>query len=177
MSTVFSQENWEFTKRAHLAAQRQFYPLMFPGGVTFEDTTKTAQDLDYAIDCQLSIAIPDLRAPIRLSVQERFRNPRDMGYGDITVTEWNLNTNEPSEIHKLGAQMFVYGFYDKFRDHICLAVAVDVGLLQWALSHGRITYKRQSRGDQSFLGFSYQVLHELGAVLFIHDDRAEEEAA
>lgn len=177
MSTVFSQERWEFTKRAHLAAQRQFYPLLFPRGVTFEDTTKTARDLDYAIDCELSIVVPDLRAPIRLSVQERFRNPRDIRYGDITVTEWNLDTNEPSEIHKLGAQMFVYGFYDKANDHIRLAVAVDIPLLQWALAHGEIAYERRRRGDQSFLGFSFRALHELGAILFFHDARAEEHAA
>lgn len=177
MSTVFSQKRYEFTKRAHAAAQRQFYPLMFPGGITFEDTTKTVQDLDYAIDCQLSVVIPDLRAPIRLSVQERFRNPSGEGYGDITVTEWNLDTNEPSEIHKLGAQMFVYGFYDEAKDHIRLAVAVDVALLQWALAHGEITYGRRRRGDQSFLGFSFRALHQLGAVLFIHDDRAAAAAA
>lgn len=177
MSTVFSQERWEFTKKAHLAAQRQFYARMYPGGVAFEDTTKTAQDLDYAIDCQLAVTIPDFRAPIRISVQERFRKPHEMHWGDITVTEWNLDTNEPSEMHKLGAQMFVYGFYDEADDRILLAVAVDVGLMQWALAHDEISYVRRRRGDQSFLGFNFRALHEIGAVLFIHDDRAAEGVA
>lgn len=171
MTTVFSEKRWEFTKSAHHAARSQLYERMWPHGVEFEDTTKTAHDLDYAIDCQLAVTVPDLRAPIRISVQERFREPRWMKYGDITVTEWNLDTNEPSEVHKLGAQMFVYGFYDKQSDHICLAVAIDVGYLQWALGHGEIVYGRRNRGDQSFLGFGFRDLERIGAVLYRHDDR------
>lgn len=171
MSTVFSQKRWEFTKRAHLAAQRQFYPLMFPYGVEFLDTTKTVQDLNYAIDCQLSVQVRGLRGPILYFVQERFRTPSHERFGDITITEWNLNTNEPSELHKLGAQLFVYGFYDEVRDHIRLAIAVDVPLLQQALVEDRLQYKRQRRGDQSFLAFDFCEVEALGAVLFRHDDR------
>src|SRR5690554_5255374 len=52
MKTAFSRDRYEFTKRAHLAAQQQFYPRMFPHGVDFEDVTQTAHDLEYAIDCQ-----------------------------------------------------------------------------------------------------------------------------
>lgn len=133
MRTSFSQQRWEFTKRAHLAAQREFYPRMFPTGVAFEDTTSTTRDLDYAIDCQLAIDIPGLRAPIRLSVQERFRKPEEMHWGDVTITEWNLASGEPSELHKLGAQVFVYGFYDDPGDRILFAVALDVALVQWGL--------------------------------------------
>ncbi|MGH3447089.1 MAG: hypothetical protein ACRDP4_05655 [Nocardioidaceae bacterium] len=171
MSTVFSQGRWEFTKKAHVAAETQFYPLMWPGGVAFEDVTKTAQDLDYAIDCQLAVTVDGLKAPIRMSIQERFRQPEGMDYGDITVTEWNLDTNLPSELHKLGAQMFVYGFYDESCDHIVLAVAVDVGLMQWALAHDELPYVRRRRGDQSFLGFRFGALRKLGAVLHVHDRR------
>lgn len=171
MPTIFSQKRWEFTKNAHLAAREQFYAQMYQHGVEFEDTTKTAQDLDYAIDCQLAVTVPDLRAPIRVSVQERFREPQEMHWGDITVTEWNLATGQPSELHKLGAQMFVYGFYDKTANHICLAVAIDVGFMQWALSHGELEWTRGNRVDQSFLGFSFRALHDLGAVLYVHDRR------
>lgn len=171
MSTVFSQKRWEFTKKAHAAAERQFYPLMYPAGVAFEDTTNTAHDLEYAIDCQLAVTIDGLRAPIRMSVQERFRKPEEMHWGDITVTEWNLDTDQPSEMHKLGAQLFVYGFYDEPADRITLALTVDVGLMQWALANRKITWKRNSRGDQSFLGFDFKELDRIGAVLFIRDFR------
>lgn len=177
MKTAFSQKRMDFTKRAHLAAQTQFYPKMYPRGVEFTDTVNTVRDLEYAIDCQLAITIKDLRAPISLAVQERFRQPSEMHWGDITVTEWNLASNQPSELHKLGAQMFVYGFYDEDVDHIDLAVAVDVGLMQWALANGELEYERRNRGDQSFLGIKYAALMSLGAVLFTHDDRSRRGAA
>ena len=177
MKTTFSQRRMDFTKRAHLAAQTQFYPKMYPAGVEFLDTVGTVRDLEYAIDCQLAITVRDLRAPISLAVQERFRQPHEMHWGDITVTEWNLASDQPSELHKLGAQMFVYGFYDDERDRICLAVAVDVGLMQWALANGELGYERRRRGDQSFLGIKYTALKELGAVLFTYDDRARQEVA
>lgn len=179
MKTVFSEANMGFTKRAHLAAQTQFYSRMYPAGVEFVDAVGTARDLEYAIDCQLAITVKGLRAPISMAVQERFRRPSDgaMKYGDITVTEWNLASNQPSELHKLSAQMFVYGFYDETADHILLAVAVDVGFLQWALAHDEIRYVRQKRGDQSFLGFQFRDLQALGAVLFVHDERAGQEKA
>lgn len=178
MKTVFSPERFEFTKRAHLAAQGQFYPLMYPHGVEFEDTTKTAQDLDYAIDCKLAITLPDesFRAPISMAVQERFRDPKEMHWGDITITEWNLASGQPSELHKLGAQMFVYGFYDDTNDRIVFATAIDVGLMQWALSHGYIKYERRKRGDQSFIGLKYKALDDIGAVLYTHDARAKRAA-
>jgi len=177
MRTAFSQERMDFTRRAHAAARQQFYPLMFPGCVTFEDTVNTTRDLDYAIDCQLAVCVDGLRGPIRFAIQERFRQPQEIHWGDITVTEWNLASNEPSELHKLGAQLFVYGFYDSDTDQICLAVAVDVGLMQWALAHDEIKYERRRRGDQSFLGFKFYALREIGAVLFVHDQRAQEGVA
>ncbi|HET9258460.1 MAG TPA: hypothetical protein VFO16_25140, partial [Pseudonocardiaceae bacterium] len=65
----------------------------------FEDTTSTVRDLDYAIDCQLAVTIPKFQAPIRLSVQERYRKPDDLHYGDVTITEWNLASGQPSELH------------------------------------------------------------------------------
>lgn len=175
--TVFSRERFAFTQRAHAAARQQLYPLMYPGGVAFHDVTKTARDLDYAIDCELDVTVTGLRGPVRIGVQERFRTPQNLHYGDVSITEWNLATDRPSELHKLGAHMFVYGFYDAERDHICLAVAVDVGLLQWALAHDELAYERRYRGDQSFVVFKFAALRDLGAVLYVHDRRNGEEVA
>jgi hypothetical protein len=181
MSTAFSPQRFEFTKRAHLAAQRQFYEAMFPHGVEFTDTTQTAHDLEYAIDCQLAVTLPGdgFRAPIRFGVQERFREPRwmDPRFGDVTITEWNLATNQPSELHKLGAQMFVYGFYDEKRDKILYAAAVDVAFMQYALAHGDIDFIRKPRGDQSFIGLHISALRAIGAVMFERDNRAQEQAS
>lgn len=162
----------EFTKRAHTAAEGQFYEPMFPGRrIVFEDTVGTVRDLEYAIDCQLAVTVPDLRAPIRFSVQERWREPAAMRYGDVTITEWNSASGQPSELHKLGAHLFVYGFYDEHTDQILLGVAVDIPVLLRELALGRLQYRRQSRLDQTFLGFDVKQLRQHGAVIFERDRR------
>lgn len=169
MKTAFSEERMVFTKKAHIAAQRQFYSHMYPAGVEFEDTVQTKLDLEYAIDCQLALTVRGMRAPVRMSVQERYRKPHEMHYGDVTITEWNLASNQPSELHKLSAQMFVYGFYDELNDQIVAAVAVDVGLMQYALANGYIGYDRRRRVDQSFLGFKVGDLEDIGALVYSHN--------
>lgn len=135
--------------------------------------TTLIADLEYAIDCQVAVTVDGLRAPIRFAVQERWREPEAMRWGDITITEWNQASNEPSELHKLGAQLFVYGFYDKATDHVVLAVAIDVAKVLYALALGKLAYRRQSRLDQSFLGFSFQDIGAAGAVIFDIDYRPQ----
>ena len=156
------------SKRASIAAQSQFYPLLFPNRVLkFEDVTKTVADLEYAIDVQVAVDAPHLRAPLRFSVQERWRT--DLGamqWGDVTVTEWNLDTGQPSELHKLAAHLFVYGFYDKEEDKIVAAAAVEVARMLRALSLGKLAPTRKLRGDQSFLAFALDELESVGAVIF-----------
>lgn len=156
------------SKRASTAAQSQFYPLLFPGrALKFEDVTKTVQDLEYAIDVQVAVDAPHLRAPLRFSVQERWRTDlAAMQWGDVTVTEWNLDTGRPSELHKLGAHLFVYGFYDKEGDRIVAAAAVEVPRMLRALSLGKLAPVRKLRGDQSFLAFTLTELEGVGAVIF-----------
>lgn len=165
--TTFSQARMDDSKLAHLAAQQQFYPLLFPKrALKFEDVTKTVQDLEYAIDVQVAVDLPQLRAPLRFSVQERWRLDLDARfYGDVTVTEWNLDSNLPSELHKLAAQLFVYGFYDKDNDHIAAAVAIEVPRMLRALAIGKLKYTQRRRGDQSFLGFGLRDLENIGAVI------------
>jgi len=162
----------EFTKRAHLAAREQFYALMFPGRpFEFVDTVGTVRDLEYAIDCQMAVSVDGLRAPLNFAIQERWREPEAMQYGDITITEWNLASDGPSELHKLGAHLFVYGFYDKQADRILAGVAVDVLSVLRALAVGGLTYRREKRVDQTFLGFGMRDLQRLGAVVFQLDNR------
>lgn len=167
MSTTFSASRMEDSHLAHLAAQEQFYPLLFPKvALAFEDTVKTVKDMEYAVDCIVAISLKQLRAPLQLSVQERWRTDLEaMSWGDITVTEWNLDTDLPSELHKLGAQLFVYGFYDKPADRIVAAIAVDVPRMVLALSIGKLKPNRRRRGDQSFVGFGVHDLEATGAVI------------
>lgn len=169
MRTTYSAERAAFSQRAHLCAQRVFYPAMYPTiAIAFEDTVKTIQDLEYAIDCQLALSSPDFRAPIRVSVQERFRRPEEMHWGDVTITEWNLASDQPSELHKLGAQLFVYGFYDEHRDDLVFATAIDVLVMQTLLVREILPFVRKSRGDQHFIGVQYRDLNRAGAVRYTH---------
>lgn len=169
MSTAFSRRNYEDSHAAHLAARTQFYPLLFPGcELSFEDVTKTALDMDYAIDCKIALTNPqlDLRAPVWFSVQERWRF--DLAWvsaGDVTVTEWNLATDLPSELHKLGAHLLVYGFYDQEAGRVVCAAVIDVPRLLLALALGTLPFKRRRRGDQSFLAFRIAALRECQAVI------------
>lgn len=172
MRTSFSAERMGFTKRAHIAAREQFYAPMFDGlPLSFEDTGSTIRDLDYAVDCIVAVTVEGLRAPLRFAVQERWREPEFMRYPDITITEWNLPTAQPSELHKFGAHVFVYGFYDSAEDRIVAAVAVDVLVLLRELACGRVTYTRNSRVDQTFVAFKVGDLRRIGAVVFGIDNR------
>jgi hypothetical protein len=174
VKTAFDPERMDFTKRAHLAAQAQLYPKMFPERrVEFVDTVATVQDLDYAIDCRLAVTVPDFRAPLYFAVQERWREPEWEHHGDVTVTEWNLSSDQPSELHKLGAHVFVYGFYDDAADRVRLAVAVDVAIMLRELACGRLPFERRRRrgGDQSFLCLRCRDLYSVGAVIFKLDQR------
>lgn len=167
MSTVFDSRRFDDSHRAHLAAQKQFYPELFYGWpLEFEDVTKTKEDLDYAIDVQVSVTMPGLRAPLRFAVQERWRfDLGAMRHGDITVTEWNLDTNLPSELHKLGAHLFVYGFYDKEADQIAAAIAASVPHMLRGLLNGT-PYRRRNRGDQSFVALQLEHLKKTHAILY-----------
>lgn len=172
MKTTFSEQRMDFSKRAHQAARSQFYGRMFPElPLVFEDTVGTIRDLEYAIDCQVAVTVPGLRASLGFSVQERWRKPQEMHWGDVTITEWNRASNQPSELHKLGAQLFVYGFYDEDADSILAGVAINVLTVLLKLANGTLNYTRRSRLDQTFLGFGVRQLRAVGAVAFEVDNR------
>lgn len=170
--TAFSGENFDFSTRAHYAAERQFYPGLWPGAtVRFVDTTKAEADLGYAVDCIALVSLPDTeaRGPVQFFIQERWRRyePRYAKYRDMTVTEWNLQTNQPSELYKLGAQLFVYGLYNAATDTIESALAVDIVRMQLANVRGQLHYTRSKRAgrDQSFIAIEWDHLAELDAVV------------
>jgi hypothetical protein len=84
------------------------------------------------------------------------------------VTEWNLRTNQPSELHKLAAQLFVYGFYDESQDKIVDGYAIDICRMQHCNARGELKYERRRRGngDQSFIAIELDHLDEIQALMF-----------
>jgi len=170
-TTAYSTANAAFSQSAHVAAAAQFYPQMWPGNtLKFYNCTGRDLDLQHGIDRVAEVSLPDpqARGPVRFYIQERFRRPDCHGFRDITITEWNLGTDQPSELHKLGAQLFVYGFFNEHTRKIEGAIAVDVCRLQSANVTGTLKYTREKHGagDQSFIGVQWDHLHDLGAVMF-----------
>lgn len=134
--TPYTQGNADFSNSAHMAARRTFYPAMF--GVTATDidwdsstllaTGERGQVLDgeMGIDRIALVTVDGLRAPLRLTVQERFRRPQYQNCLEATITEWLHNSNRPSELHKIAANFFVYGFYDATQDILLRAVTLNM---------------------------------------------------
>ena len=85
---------------------------------------------------------------------------------DITFTEWNTRSNLPSELYKMKAQLFVYGFYDDQEDAISEVVAVNVAGFVVALSRGRLKYdiRTNTRTGQTFMAVLATDLRAAGCV-------------
>lgn len=173
--TEFSRENFEFTKSAHLAAREQIYPKLFPNArrLQYVDTTKATEDLKYAVDCIVAVTVDGFRAPLKFFVQERWREPKYIPMQDVTVTEWNTKTDLPSELHKIAAHYFVYGYYERSTNKIVEAVIVNVPQMLKGLADGAIKYTGEERisKDQDFIGISWDELIRNDAITLstIHD--------
>lgn len=169
--TAFSQSNWDKTHAAHLAAREQFYPQLWPNAVKIEylDTTGAIEDLQYGIDAIVAVTSPDtkLRGPIKFFIQERFREPYYRRFNDATITEWNTKTDVPSELHKIAAHIFVYGYYDMARNLITEAVAIDVPRVLHEIARANLKYVRSPRitNDQTFIGISFKDLQRVNAIM------------
>lgn len=172
MKTPFSAANSDFSKQAHQAAMHQVYPHIFSGQsikriasrATLLDMGPQERILDGAmgIDYIIEVHHKGLILPIETTVQERFRRPHYAGRKDITITEWNYQTNLPSELYKIKAELFVYGYYDQDRDTCFDWVVVYPAKLKSAILNDAISYSRASnpRTNQSFLAFKYDDLRQ-----------------
>lgn len=175
MVTRFDPDRKEHSDIAHIAAQKLIYPYVFGEDniIRFEDTTLDSQDIDARnkiLDGELGIdriihvspirCSVDLNKPMIVTVQERFRDKAYSDHCDITVTEWNHATNLPSEIHKLAAQLFVYGYFDYDNGDFVDSICVNVPSLILATAKNQIIWKRQGNDKrQTFLTATFNQLH------------------
>lgn len=176
MGTLFHRDRAEFSNRAHQAAQRLLYPQIF--GVPFTnlefeeegtllDIGKRGQALDgeMGIDRVAKVPAKDFLAPLIITSQERFRLPkyyhnrRDRCH-DVTITEWNEKTDLPSELYKLAADLFLYGFFDEDQCDFLDAIAFWVGPVKAALIRGVLQWKREyyEAKQQTFIGLCFDDL-------------------
>lgn len=176
--TPYNPKRAAFSEEAHLLAQSIVYPHLFAArkeDLTFENTnidigTARSKILDgeMAIDRIVRVSVPNLAAPLVFTVQERFRKIRFARYQDITVTEWNVSSNLPSELFKITSGFFIYGYYNEVARQLGEVIAVDVPEFLRQIATGNLPYKRRTKagGSQTFLTFSFCDLETSGALVF-----------
>jgi len=175
--TPFSITNYEFSNLAHEDAKTSIYPHLFnctPDALTFEDMSEGDKwrkwDVERSIDRVVSVNTTRTRAPLVIEVQERFRRVDYAHMRDLTLSEWNNNTNIPSEMFKIRAGIFLCGYYDPqngFGEVVAVAtqallIAIASGMMEIEDKHRRLN----KRSNQDFLAFKFDTLIKAGCVVW-----------
>lgn len=178
MATPFSSQQKAFSDKAHLLARHVLYPSIFnvsADKLTFEDQGDIATDARYkaldgemAIDRLVKVTLEKFRSPLTFTVQERFRKPEYAKYRDLTITEWNTWTKRESELYKLHASLFLYGYYNELNDRFVEAICANVPALMMAIATNSIRYTHETKknGSQTFIGLKFDDMHRAGVMQF-----------
>jgi hypothetical protein len=172
--TLYQVENAKFSNIAHKAARNQIYPLIFKTtNLEFEDTLlamgerERILDGEMGVDRIVKVSVKTLHAPLIFTVQERFRRPEFAKYKDLTITEWNNASNLPSELYKINAGIFLYGYFDENSDRFLDAIAINVTDLLLVITRQKIKFDFQmNKKQQSFFAFSFDDLKSSGVVVY-----------
>jgi hypothetical protein len=185
--TRYDKHNGDFSNRAHEAAKRLLYPsifnvpfsaLEFESTLLEQDAKSKLLDGQMGIDRLVRVRVDSLPAPLEFAIQERFRRVRFMNYKDLTITEWNYASGIKSELYKIKAGMFLYGYYDEQTSSFPDAICINTDGLKYALISGNISYvRRRNKKQQSFLAFKFVNLHDASVVMYRHLNKAKTKGA
>lgn len=161
---------------AHYAARRQLYPRIFQTAeeqLSFEDVTmgcsQRGQILDgeMGVDRIVRVTVRELHAPLVFTVQERFRRTQYAHFRDITITEWNHASGSPSELYKITAGLFLYGYFDDRRCRFADAICVNVTDTLMAIASGKLllTWGKNVK-QQTFIACTFDDLDRAGLIRF-----------
>ena len=188
--TLYSKNDRNHTEAAHLLARELIYPEFFgcdADKIEYRDgidyITRTGEpntlplawcDSWMAIDRILRVPAPTLhRKYVEMTIQERFERAPAASHRNISVTEFNTATGNPSELYKIKSLYFVSGYYDevanKFvgKTHIC-----STERILKAVQDGRLRYyTKDNHKNQTFVTFGYEDLMSVDAVLMVFDFR------
>jgi len=175
MHTPYSHANQNFSDAAHAAAQSLIYPSLFECDqslIGFESSSvsdggeKAILDGQMAVDRLVKVTVGGLREPIEHMIQERFRKPSFAKFRDITITEWNHASGKKSELYKLKAGIFLYGYFNEATNDFGEVIAVDTAKLLVAITTQSIpfTLQHNPRSRQDFICFKFDLLHDSGLV-------------
>lgn len=191
MRTGYSEQDRALTEKAHLAARRMIYPEFF--GCDPDRIEYNEQGIEYinrhhnrsilpiewldswmSIDRILRVPAPVPLGYVEFTIQERFERGTAEKWRNISITHFNLATENPSEFYKIKAHYFVSGYFDADESkmvgkaHVCnverILKAVQSGALKF--------YKNNNHKNQDFLTFGYDDLESVGAVLMCADFRS-----
>lgn len=170
LSTPFSRVNADFSTLAHRQACELVYPRFFDvalNQLSVEDVTgvNNALDTELGVDRVIQVTTQSLHRPLTFTVQERFRRPQYKKYRDITLTEWNHNSDLPSELYKIHADYFLYAYFDEDAGRfVGETVIVNVPSLKRRLGAAQIEWGRQEnpRSNQVFMSLTFDELRRVG---------------
>jgi hypothetical protein len=153
---------------AHEAARSCIYPQLWPGRqIRIESAVGSDLDYDHGIDYVVRVPLPGCRYPLRITIQERFRDPELVEYfRDVTITEANTDTGNEAELSKIGAKLFIYGAWDSPQREFRWVLACYADRIIYELSIGRLPFERiPSNGKgQSFIAIKWRELSANGCV-------------
>lgn len=191
MMTPFSIANRDLSQSGHLKAREVIYPALFANRIkhgdqlTYEDTCiwngergqvldgEQATDRIIYLYCRRFANQPkgyeDAESALRripLTVQERFRDPVHQNNQDLTITVWNPHSRTPSEMFKLMAQWFLYGYYDLATDTHAQTLLVNVSDMMMGIIYGSLSFKscENPRTKQPFVAIPFEALYAHKAV-------------
>ena len=176
MQTPYSQTNQTFSDSAHMVARSALYPRLFnckENMLTFEDTSlgmsdrATILDGEMGIDRIVNVSVPSLHGPLVFTIQERFRRQKFSSFTDITITEYNRDTGHLSELYKMNAGLFVYGFFCDKNNVFSKWVAVDVNKMLYCIAVNKLKYSRalNRRSNQDFIAIEVASLKNSDCIL------------
>lgn len=176
MNTIYEKDKADFSNRAHMAARALIYPRAFgvpQECIRFEDTLladserSAVYDAEFGIDRVLHIVTPKLKAPLVFPIQERFRESKYAPYRDVTITEWNGASDLPSELYKIRAGHFAYGYYNELTQSFTDAIVINVPDLLSKLAAAQIEFGRgRNPKNQSFVTVSFDELIRTKCVMW-----------
>ena len=175
--TPYSVSNQQFSDAAHRLAVKEIYPQVFrcdASAITIQSMNvqdggiSAVYDGKLGIDKIIAVSVNGLRAPLLFSVQERFRRAKNISFQTLTITEWNHETNVPSELYKIKADLFVYGYYDEAFQKLGRCIVADTSKLLWSIVNKKIKFVpcRNERANQTYVEFKFIDLHAAGVLLW-----------
>ncbi len=169
MFTPYSSQNQTFSDKGHMCAQDTVYPLLFKTekeNLLFTCTSlnmgekQKILDGEMAIDRIVSVKCKNLSAPLEFTFQERFRRIEYKRYQDFTVTEWNYKSDQKSELYKLNAGFFLYGYFDEKLNQLQGWIVIKTADFLLKMVNSEIPYEtgENKRTLQSFFCFKFKDL-------------------